>query len=148
MAQNDADEQLGPIEFVAVEFPDGRVGEAGFDVLLDLERRGVIHILDVEFVTKGDDGTLAFTAPDALPAAAGTDLSVWDGASSGLLDADDLADIGGEMTPGGLAAVIVFENRWVTALIDSWRAGGARLIAEGGIPAADLVAALDATDPH
>jgi hypothetical protein len=44
--------------------------------------------------------------------------------------------------------VVIFENRWVTALVDGWRAGGARLIAEGGLPAADLIAALDATDPH
>jgi hypothetical protein len=41
----------------------------------------------------------------------------------------------------------VFENRWVLGLVDAWRRDGARLIADGGLTADDVVAALDATDP-
>lgn len=133
------EEQLGPIDLVAVEFPDGQPTTAGFDLLLDLAERDVIRILDVEFVAAG---------PKLVtPAELGPGLSVWSGASAGLLDDEDIAEIGAGLAPGAVAAVIVFENRWVTGLVDAWRATGARLIAEGGIPAADLVAALDATEP-
>lgn len=41
---------------------------------------------------------------------------------------------------------VIYENRWVLGLVDAWRHDGARLIANGGIPVGDLVAALDATD--
>lgn len=38
------------------------------------------------------------------------------------------------------------ENRWVLSLADTWRRQGARLIADGGISADDLMDALDATE--
>ena len=46
-----------------------------------------------------------------------------------------------------VAAVIVYENRWVLSLVNTWRRSGARFIADGGISASDVVAALDATEP-
>jgi Family of unknown function (DUF6325) len=136
-------EQLGPIEFLAVEFPDGQPGGEGFDVLLDLALRDVIRILDVEFVAKDADGNASLVTTDAIP---GLDLSAWEGASSGLLDAADIEQVTANMAAGGIAVVVVFESRWVTRLVDAWRARGARLIAEGGIPASDLIDALDATE--
>ena len=39
------------------------------------------------------------------------------------------------------------QNRWVLGIVDAWHRDGARLIAEGGLSAADIVAALDATEP-
>ncbi len=69
---------------------------------------------------------------------------MWDGASSGLLDADDLAVIGEQMSVGALAVVVVFENLWVLDVIGSWPGG--RLLFDGGVSADDLVAALDAAE--
>ena len=82
-----------------------------------------------------------FRAPDTV------DLSAWAGASSGLLDRTDVDEIAAAIQPGSAAAVIVYENRWVLSLVDAWRREGARLIADGGISASDMVAALDATEP-
>ena len=42
---------------------------------------------------------------------------------------------------------MIYENRCVLGLVDAWRHDGAKLIANGGIPAGDLIDALDATDP-
>jgi len=137
------DEQLGPIDFIAVAFPGGRPDTAGFQHLLDLVDRDVISILDTEFLTKDADGTTRIVTASEITSA---DLSAWQGASSQLLDSADLEQVGAGLEPGDLAVVVVFENRWVTGLVDAFRTTGARLIAEGGIPAADLVDALDATD--
>jgi len=43
------------------------------------------------------------------------------------------------MQPGSVAVVVIYENRWVLGLVDSWRRDGARLIAEGGVSAADIL---------
>lgn len=43
--------------------------------------------------------------------------------------------------------MVIYENRWVLGLVHAWRHAGARLIADGGISADDLLAALDATEP-
>jgi hypothetical protein len=115
--------------------------------LLDLADRGVIQILDLEFVTKGDDGGVEFVAPRELSPSAGVDLTAWEGASSGLLDPSDLSQLGAALQPAEVAASVVFENRWVLGLVDAWRLGSARLIADGGLAADEIVAALDATEP-
>lgn len=139
-------DELGPIDFFVVEFPDGRPGIAGFRMLLDLADRGVIQILDLEFIAKDERGDV--TTVDASEVPGEADLMDWDGASSGLLDEEDVAQVGAAMEPGGLALAVVFENRWVMSVIDAWRQDGARLIADGGLPADDVVAALDATEPE
>ncbi len=144
--QSGIGDELGPIDFLVVAFPDGRVGAGGFSALLDLADRGVIQILDLEFVAKDRDGNVGPVAPGDLSPSAGVDLSAWEGASSGLLDPSDFSELADPLAPGEIAAVVVFENRWVLGLVDAWRRDGGRLIADGGLAAEDVVAALDATE--
>jgi hypothetical protein len=115
-------------------------------MLLDLADRGVIEILDVEFIGKDRDGSVATVPVRELPVSEEVDLAVWDGASSGLLDEGDVTEVASALQPGGVAVAVVFENRWVIGVIDAWRRDGARLIADGGLPVEDVVAALDATE--
>lgn len=139
------DDVLAPIDYIVVEFPDGIPTAGGFDQLLDLVDRNVIRVLDVEFIVK-DAASARPVSPAELPEGDGVDLGEWAGASSGLLDGDDLAAIGAEMGDGALAVVVVFENVWVLDLVEKWSAGGARLIFDGAVPAGDLLDALDATE--
>lgn len=138
---------LAPVDFLVVEFPDGIPTRGGFDELLDLADRNVIQVLDLEFLAKDHAGVRVVEAAD-LPDVEGMDLTVWGGASSGLLDADDLAAVGAEMDPGSLAVVVVFENVWVLSLVDRWAGSGARLILDGAVPVGALLDALDAVDPE
>jgi hypothetical protein len=136
---------LAPVDFIVVEFPDGVPTAGGFEQLLDLVDRGVIRVLDVEFIRT--DGTGVRTVPISdLPGSAGTDLAVWEGASSGLLDIDDLATIGAEIGDDSVAVVVVFENVWVLGMVDHW--SGARLIFDGAVPTADLLNALEAAEKN
>lgn len=145
--QPESDDQLAPVDFLAIEFPDGRLTSAGFEQLLALVDQGVVDILDMEFITKDADGTSRkidvwdFAVPE------GVDLTAWAGASSGLLDDEDVSEISAAMQPGSAAVVVIYENRWVLGIVAVWHRDGARLIAEGGLSAADIVAALDATEP-
>ena len=141
------DDELGPIDFLAVEFPGARITSAGFEQLLALADGGVIGILDMEFVARDGDGNARKVGPAELTNPGGTDLSAWAGASSGLLDESDVGEISAVMQPGSVAVVVIYENRWVLGLVDAWRRDGARLIADGGLSADDIVAALDATEP-
>ena len=49
---------VGPIDYLALEFPGARLSGEGLKALIDLVDRGIIHILDLVFVTTGDDGCL------------------------------------------------------------------------------------------
>jgi hypothetical protein len=140
------EDELGPVDFIAIEFPHGHIAGTGFEQLLSLAREGTIRILDVEFVVKDGAGNTRRAEVSELGTPDGVDLSAWAGASSGLLDQADVALIDAAIEPGAIAAVVVYENRWILGLADAWRRDGARLIADGGIPADELVSALDATD--
>lgn len=137
---------LAPVDFIVVEFPDGIPTAGGFDQLIDLVDNNVIRVLDLEFVVN-DGSSARIVSPLELPDSGGIDLTPWEGASSGLLDADDLTSIASEMRAGSVAVVVVFENVWVLGLVDKWSSSGARLIFDGAIPTGDLLDALDATEP-
>ena len=141
------DDELGPVDFLAIEFPGGRLTSPGFEQLLSLADQGVIEILDMEFIAKDAGGKSKKVDVWEFAVPEGVDLSAWAGASSGLLDDSDVGEISATMQPGSVAVVVIYENRWVLGLVDAWRHDGARLIADGGISADDLVAALDATEP-
>jgi hypothetical protein len=140
------DDELGPVDFIVVEFPGGHIAAPGFEQLLSLAGQGTIRILDVEFVVKDSAGNTRRVEAGELGNPDGVDLSAWAGASCGLLDQADVAQIDAAIEPGAIAAVIVYENRWILGLADAWRREGARVIADGGIPADELVSALDATE--
>ena len=146
-AQPESGDELGPVGFVAIEFPGGRLTAAGFEKLLSLVHQGVIDILDMEFIAKDAGGKSKKVDVWEFAVPEGVDLGAWAAASSGLLDDSDVGEISAAMQPGSVAVVVIYENRWVLGLADAWRRDGARLIADGGISADDLVAALDATEP-
>lgn len=143
----DPADELGPIDFLAIEFPGEHISAPGFEQLLSLADQGVIGILDLEFITMDSAGNASKIDVDELSNPDAVDLSPWKGASSGLLDRADVDEIAAAIQPGSVAAVIVYENRWVLGLVNTWRRDGARFIADGGISASEVVAALDATEP-
>ena len=145
-SQPGSDDELGPVDFLAIEFPGGRLTAPGFEKLISLADQGVVEILDMEFIAKDADGTSRKVDVWEFAVPEGVDLTAWAGASSGLLDDSDVGEISAAMQPGSVAVVVIYENRWVLGLVDAWRRDGARLIADGGLSADDIVAALDATE--
>ncbi len=142
MAEEDG--SLGPISYLMVEFPGSKMTGEGLPILVDLVERGVIRILDLVFVAKGQDDTLNVIELADLDRDGTMDLAVFEGVSSGLVGQDDLAEAAPVIAPGSSAAILVFENRWATSFVQALRRGGAQLVAAGYIPQDDLVAALDA----
>jgi hypothetical protein len=136
---------MGPISYLIVEFPGNKMTGEGFPALIDLVDRGVIRILDLEFVTCGEDGSVAALSLQELDSGE-VDLTVFEGVSSGILDQSDFDDAARALKPGSSAGILIFENRWATTFVDALRRGGAELVAAGYIPLADIDASLDATE--
>jgi Family of unknown function (DUF6325) len=114
--------------------------------LVDLVERGVIRVLDLVFVAKGQDGSLGVIELADLDKDGALDLAIFEGVSSGLVSQEDLADAAPAIAPGSSAATLIFENRWATGFVQALRRGGAELVAAGYIPQEDLLAALDAAE--
>jgi hypothetical protein len=139
-------EAMGPISYLVVEFPGNKMTGEGFPLLVDLVDRGIIRILDLVFVTRETDGTVRAIDLRDIDHDGQVDLTVFEGASSGLLDESDLADAAPVIEPGSSAGILIFENRWATQFTQALRRGGAQLVAAGYIPQDDVAASLDATD--
>ena len=139
-------ESMGPVDYVIVEFPGNRMTGEGLPILIDLVDRGIIRILDFAFVMKELDGSAHAVAISDFDGDGALDLAVFEGASSGLLDGEDLDDAAGVLEPGSSAGVLVYENVWAAPFATALRRGGAQLIASGRIPVQALLAAADALD--
>jgi hypothetical protein len=128
-------EEMGPIDYLVVEFPGSRMTGEGLPLLLDLV-----------FVKKELDGSVRGLAIADLDHDGQLDLAVFEGASSGLLNQEDLDEAGGVLEPGSSAGLLVYENRWAAPFAMALRRGGGQLVASGRIPVQAVLAALDATE--
>lgn len=136
------DVEMGPIDYLIVEWPGRQpTGEAA-PHLLDLVDRGLIRILDLAFIAKGEDGSVARMEI----ADVGDEFAVFVGASSGLISDEDTDEAGAALEPGTSAAVLIYENSWAAPFATAMRRSGAQLVASGRIPTEALIAALDAAE--
>ena len=139
--------EMGPVDYLVVEFPGSQMTGEGFPLLIDLVDRGLIRILDLVFVTKGSDGSVSAMEIADLDGDGELDLAVFEGASSGLIGEDDLAEAGGVLEAGSSAGILVYENVWAAPLgCRHCGAGAASMVASGRIPVQALVAAVDAAE--
>jgi hypothetical protein len=145
-AMDDDLEDVGPIDYLVVEFPGSRMTGEGLPVLVDLVDRGIIRLLDLVFVKKELDGSLTGMVVADFDSDGQLDLAVFEGASSGLLDQDDIDEAGAVLEPGSSAAILIYENSWAGPLAGALRRGGAQLVASGRIPVEALLASVEAAD--
>jgi hypothetical protein len=134
---------MGPIDYVVVEFPGNRMTGEAMPLLVDLVDRGVIRILDLAFVRRDLDGTVSGLTISDMDAEGAEQFAVFEGASSGLLDDEDLAEAGGILEPGNAAGVVVYENTWAAPFAAALRRSGAQMVASGRIPVQALLASAD-----
>ena len=137
---------MGPVSYLVVEFPGNKMTGEGLAALVDLVDLGIVRVLDLVFVMRDTDGSITAMELRDIDGDGELDLTVFEGASSGLLDSSDLEQAGSVLEEGASAAILVFENSWAIPFMRGIRNGGAEVIAAGYIPADDLVAALDAAE--
>jgi hypothetical protein len=141
-----SEQHVGPIDYLVLEFPEAKITGRGMAILLDLVDRGIIRILDIAFMVKDEDGTVA--AIDLAAAADGESagFSEFEGASTGLLGDEDLQEAAAALEPGTSAAVLVWENRWAAPVAVALRKSGGQLVASGRLPIQAILASLEAIE--
>lgn len=145
-AETSDDPMLGPIDYLVVEYADGRPSGAALPHLLELVEQGTIRIIDVALIAKGADG-YSVIRPDDLVAAGAPEFALIAGAATGLLSDEDLGEIAGILADGAAAVVFVYENSWAAPLATAMRRAGGQMVASGRIPAQAVLDALEAAPP-
>jgi hypothetical protein len=139
-------DELGPVDYVIVEFPAGAsnfTGEMATE-LVTLSEAGTIRVIDVLVLVKADDGTV-----DAMELSDLEDLGelqTLEAELAELLAEDDVAHLAAAMDPGSTAGVIIYENTWAAPFASAARRAGGQLIANGRIPIQAIIASIEADE--
>ena len=140
-------DMMGPISYLVVEFPGNKMTGEGLIELVDLVDRGLIRILDLAFIMKAADGSVAGIELRDIDNDGVLDLTVFEGVSTGMIADSDRNEAGNAIEAGSAAGILIFENCWATRFVRALRNGGGSPVAAGYIPQDDLLAALDASEP-
>jgi hypothetical protein len=139
-------DELGPIDYIVVEFPAGAsnfTGEMAKE-LLALVEAGTIRVIDVLILTKDEDGTVeAMELSDVEELG---ELEAVEAELAELLAADDVAHLAAAMDPGSTAGVLIWENLWAAPFASAARRSGGQLIANGRIPIQAIIASIEADE--
>lgn len=140
------EDELGPIDYVVIEFPGTELRAELAPELLRLIEGGLIHLIDLVVVRKDADGTVtAIEVQDAGEASVGL-LATTVPDVPGLLSEEDVAAAGDALEPDTSALLIVWENLWAAPFAAAARRLGGEVVASGRIPVADLLATIEAGD--
>ena len=137
-------DELGPVDYVVVEFPAGAssfTGEMAAE-LRALADSGTIRVIDVLILTKDADGTVE--AAELSDIAELGELQGIEAELAELLAADDVDHLAAAMEPGSTAGVLIWENLWAAPFASAVRHSGGQLIANGRIPIQAIIASIEA----
>ena len=134
--------ELGPIDYLLVEWPGKQPNGEALPHLVDLVDRGLIRILDFAFIKKEEDGSVIQLEIADL----GDEVLVLEGASSGILSDEDTSEAAQALENGTSAALLVYENSWAAPFASAVRRSGGQLVASGRIPVNEIIAALEESE--
>ena len=144
MTQDRSLDELGPVDYVIVEFPVGAqnfTGEGAAE-LLRLHDAGIIRVMDIIILQKGQDGTVMAQELGDLDQMG--ELARLETELVQTLAEEDVDNLAAAMDPGSVAAAIVYENLWAAPFASAMRRAGGQLIANGRIPIQAIIAAVEA----
>jgi hypothetical protein len=142
---NDIDE-LGPVDWIVVEFPGSRFNGEIAPALHDLVERGLVRVLDLLVLKKDADGSLeAFELSDLDEIEVGQ-MRSYETELAMLLSEEDVTSVAAAIEPGSSAAVLVWENSWAAPFASAVRRSGGQLVASGRIPIQALLAVIEADE--
>lgn len=137
-------DELGPVDYLVVEFPPGEQRFSGemAQELLSLVDAGVVRLLDLLVIAKDADGGIEALELDDLEEAG--ELARLETEIAEILAEEDVVHLAEAMEPGTVAGVLVWENLWAAPFASAARRAGGQLVATGRIPIQALVASFEA----
>jgi hypothetical protein len=135
--------ETGPVEYMVVGFPGNKFKGEIAPALAELVESGTIRIIDLTFVSKGEDGeVVGFELNDVDPDVRDALRSA--GAEPGnLLSEDDIRDVGEGLESNTAAAVLVWEDLWAARLAQAIRDADGVLMELQRVPHETVMAARE-----
>lgn len=125
---------LAPVDVYIIAFPDNAFSGEIVPAILEHVEQGTISVLDLLFVTKDADGTVATLAIEDL-GPAGAAFVELDITQPGALNHEDASEIADDLPANSSALLIAYENTWMRSLVGAFARANAIVIDQVRIPA-------------
>lgn len=132
---------IGPVDVYIIGFPGNNFTGQIVPAILDQVNNGNIRVIDVLFVMKDADGTVATLTIEDLDPETGPAFMELDIAQPGALNEEDADEIADDLPLNSSALLIAYENIWMNDLVMAFAAADAVVIDQIRIPV-DVVAAV------
>jgi len=136
-------DELGPVDYLVVEFPGSNFNGEILPELADLVDRGIVRVLDLVLIKKQEDSSFEGVEFDDIESGSLGQLRELERDLADLLSEEDVAAVADALDPGSTAALLVYENLWAAPFASAVRRSGGQLVANGRIPVQALIGALE-----
>lgn len=135
---------VGPVDVSVVAFEGNHFNGEIVPALRELQQKGTVRILDLAFVSKGEDG--AVTIVEITDKAVAETLQHVTDEQFDLLSDEDLKSVSESLTPRSSALVMAWENTWARRLAAAVRDSEGEVVMLERIPRETVVEAIAALD--
>jgi len=125
---------LGPVDYVLVRFPGNRFSGEIAPELANLEKNGIIRIIDLVFVIKDKDGVVVIRKAKDLGGKAGDAFVEFSRTTSEWFSIGDIEEIAAELPKNSSYGILVFENTWAVPLKKACLNSGVEMVDQDRIP--------------
>lgn len=125
---------MGPVDYLIVRFPGNKFTGKIVPELTDLEKRGIIRVIDLVFVTTDANGKLFVTEAKDLK---GDTANAYEQMAKNIKEwfsEDDVTAIASALPKNTSAALLLYENVWAIKFKEALLEADAELIDMGRIP--------------
>jgi len=125
---------LGPIDFLALEFPGNKFKGEIIPALLELVEAGIIRIIDLVVIAKDQDGSVFVRElneldPDTIRVFDPLKIEV-----TSMITRNDVDGIAAVLANNSTAGLLLFENLWALKTKQAMLDAGARVVMFERIP--------------
>lgn len=123
----------GPIDYIIVNFTGNKFDGSILKELQKVVDAGTIAVLDIALITKDKDGKVVSLELSDMQDAGVADFAKANNVESGLIAADDVAEVADIIADNSSVGLLVIEQLWAKGLKKAIIDAGGELIAEGRI---------------
>ncbi len=125
---------MGPVDYLIVRFPGNKFSGKIAPELLDLEKKGIIRVIDLVMVMKDAKGKLMMVEPKNLEGEAGKAFREVAKHAEEWFSEGDIEALSESLPKNSSAGLLLFEHLWAIKFKEALLESDAELIDMGRIP--------------
>lgn len=125
---------IGPVDFIALEFPGNRFKGEILPDIFELVGRGIIRVIDLVIILKEEDGQLFVRELQELDEQTVRVLDPLNAEVTQMITEEDINGIAEKLAPNSTAALLLIENVWAAKTKQAMLDAGGQLVMFERIP--------------